>query len=81
MNARIAGVGHYLPGQPITNEELILLRAEANIGQAATNLPAARNDINLIRQSAGLNNHAPFADAASALDELLNQKRYSLLFG
>ena len=23
MNARIAGVGHYLPGQPITNEELI----------------------------------------------------------
>ena len=23
MNARIAGTGHYLPGEPITNEELI----------------------------------------------------------
>lgn len=62
----------------IRNEELILLRAEANIG--AGNLGPARQDINYVRQAAGLSAHAPFANAAAALDELLKQKRYSLLF-
>ncbi len=70
----------------IRNEELILLRAEANIG--LSNLgngtgaaPGALRDINRIRQnSGGLDPHAGFATAAEALDELLNQKRYSLLF-
>jgi len=56
------------------NEELILLRAEANIGKG--NYTAAEPDINFIRQSAGLT--AVTLDANNALDELLKQKRYSL---
>ncbi len=56
------------------NEELILLRAEANIG--AGNIAEAETDINFIRNSAGLPNVT--LDANNALDELLKQKRYSL---
>lgn len=61
----------------IRNEELILLRAEANIG--LTNYAAAQTDINTIRvKSGGL---APTVIApANALNELLYNKRYSLLF-
>jgi hypothetical protein len=70
----------------IRNEELILLRAEANIGlgnlgNGTGGAPGALRDINFIRtQSGGLDPVGPFADASAALDELLNQKRYSLLF-
>ena len=63
----------------IRNEELILLRAEANIG--LNNLPAALTDINYIRTTAGL--LAPIASFASrdaAIDALLYEKRYSLLW-
>ncbi|MFY2557289.1 RagB/SusD family nutrient uptake outer membrane protein [Corallococcus terminator] len=62
----------------IRNEELILLRAEANIGLGQIG-PAA-DDLNYIRTRSG--RLAPRADitAANALDELLVQKRYSLLF-
>jgi hypothetical protein len=68
----------------IRNEELILLRAEANIG--AGNASAAILDINVIRsRSGGL---PPIADPYVAgvgmpptlLDELLYEKRYSLLW-
>lgn len=61
----------------IRNEELILLRAEANVG--LSNLVAAQRDINTIRvKSGGL---APTVlTAANALTELLYNKRYSLLF-
>ena len=63
----------------VKNEELILLRAQANIG--AGDLEAARQDINFIRQtSGGLGPVGPFADADAAITELLRQKRYSLLF-
>lgn len=63
----------------ITNEELILLRAEANIGLG--NLPAAEEDINFIRTEVA---ELPEKDVASmtqaeALDALLYEKRYSLL--
>ncbi len=61
----------------IRNEELILLRAEANIGLGM--FPAATTDINFIRvHSGGL---APVAEltAENAIDELLKQRRYSLL--
>jgi hypothetical protein len=58
----------------IRNEELILLRAEANIG--LNNLAAAQTDINLIRSRAGL---GPVTlTAADAVDRLLHEKRYSL---
>jgi hypothetical protein len=63
----------------IRNEELLLLRAEANIQQ--NNLGAALDDINAVRQvSGGLAPLAGFADQAAALTELLYNRRYSLLF-
>lgn len=61
----------------IRNEELILLRAEANIGLG--NAAAALEDINFIRTaSGGLPALALASDAT--LTELLKQKRYSLMF-
>lgn len=63
----------------IRNEELILLRAEANIGLG--NLGAALADIDLIRvRSGGLPPYAGPMTQAALLDELLYEKRYSLLF-
>ena len=65
----------------IRNEELILLRAEANIGLGTpAGLAAAIDDINFIRVNSG--GLAPRTDltAANVLDELLKQKRYSLMF-
>ncbi len=70
------------PSAPISiirNEELILLRAEANI--ETNNLAGAVTDLNEIRQEAG--NLPPYAGAVTqdALrDELLYNRRYSLLF-
>ncbi len=63
----------------VKREELILLRAEANIGLG--NLPAALPDINLVRTTSG--NLPPLADLGTpeeALDELLYNKLYSLMF-
>jgi starch-binding outer membrane protein, SusD/RagB family len=70
------------PNSPIPlikNEELILLRAEANIG--LNNLGPAVTDIDLVRTTSGL--LAPYAgavDQASLLTELLYNKRYSLMY-
>ena len=65
----------------IRNEELILLRAEANIGlNTPASLAAAQNDINFIRVNSGGLAPVTLATAAAALDELLYNKRYSLLF-
>ena len=71
------------PVSIIRNEELILLRAEANLG--LDNVDEARADINLIRQqSGGLPPISPAAwsalTAEQRLDELLYNKRYSLLY-
>jgi len=62
----------------IRNEELILLRAEANIGLG--NLDLAVNDINFIRTRSGDLAGRTDLNASNILDELLKQKRYSLLF-
>jgi hypothetical protein len=63
----------------IRNEELILLRAEANLG--AGNLVQALVDINFIRQnSGGLPLYPGPVTASAVLDELLYNKRYSLLW-
>jgi hypothetical protein len=63
----------------IRNEELILLRAEANIG--LNNLGAALPDINLVRTNAGnLPALGSLASQAAAIDELLYNRRYSLLW-
>jgi starch-binding outer membrane protein, SusD/RagB family len=70
------------PNSPIPmikNEELILLRAEANIG--LNNTVPALEDINLIRTtSGGLPLYAGPIDQASLIAELLYNKRYSLMF-
>ncbi|MFP2930895.1 RagB/SusD family nutrient uptake outer membrane protein [Pyxidicoccus sp. 3LG] len=62
----------------IRNEELILLRAEANIG--LRNFGAAVEDINFIRTTSGGLAARADLNEANILDELLKQKRYSLLF-
>ncbi len=63
----------------IRNEELILLRAEANLG--LNNIAQALVDINFIRTtSGGLPAYTGPQTATAVLDELLYNKRYSLLF-
>ncbi len=59
----------------IRNEELLLIRAEANIQLG--NLSDAEADINVVRAAAGL---APvtLADQASAFNQLVYERRYSL---
>lgn len=64
----------------IRNAELILLRAQANIGLG--NLAAAAADINVVRTREGgpaLAAIAVPADANTAISEVLYEKRYSLL--
>ncbi len=56
------------------NEELLLLRAEAYIGTG--DLSAAEADINRVRAAAGL--PARTLTAATALDDLLHERMYSL---
>lgn len=58
----------------IRNEELLLIRAEANIGQG--NLGAAEADINRVRAAAGLGTIT--LTAANAVDQLLHERMYSL---
>jgi hypothetical protein len=68
----------------IRNEELILLRAEANL--ALGNTSTAIRDINIVRATSG--GLAPISDPyvpaagqpATLLDELLYEKRYSLMW-
>ena len=70
------------PNSPIPlikNEELILLRAEANIG--LNNVVTAVPDIDLVRTtSGGLAPYAGAVDQPSLLTELLYNKRYSLMY-
>lgn len=70
------------PSSPIPiirNEELILLRAEANLQQ--NNLGPALADINFVRvNSGGLAPLGAFADQAAAINALLYERRYSLVF-
>ncbi len=63
----------------IRNEELILLRAEANLGLG--DITSALTDIDFIRVNSG--GLAPYSGALTpdaVLDELLYNKRYSLLY-
>ncbi len=59
----------------IRNEELVLLRAEANIGLGE--LGAAESDINAVRANAGLG-AVSLTSADQALTQLLHERRYSL---
>jgi hypothetical protein len=63
----------------IRNEELLLLRAEAN--RALGNLQAALDDVNVVRErSGGLARITSLPTSAALLDEILYNKRYSLLW-
>jgi starch-binding outer membrane protein, SusD/RagB family len=67
----------------IRNEELILIRAEANNNRTARNAAAAAADINFIRvKSGGLAANAALAGATQTAveDEILIQRKYSLLY-
>jgi hypothetical protein len=70
------------PSSPIPiirNEELILIRAEANIQLGS--LGPALDDINFVRvNSGGLPALGPFADQAAGINALLYERRYSLVF-
>ena len=59
----------------IRNEELLLLRAEANIG--LDNLSTAETDINVVRTAAGLGAVTTLT-AGNAVDLVLHERRYSL---
>ena len=62
----------------IRNEELILLRAEANINLGQ--LSAAEADINLIRTTSGKLPPVTLTRERQAIDRLLYERRYSLFF-
>lgn len=62
----------------LRNEELLLLRAQANLG--AGNLAAAQRDLNTVRVKSGGLAPRIYTSIAEATDDLLRQKRYSLLF-
>ncbi len=62
----------------IRNEELILLRAEANI--LLGNIGAAEQDINVVREVSGGLEPINLAQQADPLGILLREKRYSLLW-
>lgn len=63
----------------IRNEELLLLRAEANIGLG--NLGAALTDLNEVRTKSGKLDPLPaFTSHDQALNALLYEKQFSLLF-
>ena len=66
------------PAPLIRNEELMLIRAEANIFTG--NFAAAMQDINNIRSVSGGLNPVVFATQADGLTALLYERRYSLLF-
>lgn len=63
----------------LKNEELVLLRAQAKVGLG--DLAGALADVNFVRSaSGGLAPLAPFASATAAINAILVEKRYSLLF-
>lgn len=62
----------------LSNAELILLRAQAEI--ESNDLPAATADVNFIRTNlGGLPAYATFPDKTTAINAVLYEKRYTLL--
>ena len=74
------------PASPIPiirNEELILIRAEANNNKGTRNAAAAAADINFIRVNSGglaANGGLAAATQQAVEDEILTQRKYSLLY-
>jgi starch-binding outer membrane protein, SusD/RagB family len=82
LTSHLGWIRYPTPATPIPlirNEELILLHAEASIG--LSDLPTATQDINVVRTVSGhLDPIAIPATPEAALDALLYEKRYSLLY-
>jgi len=82
LTSDLGWIRYLSPSTPIPlikNEELVLLRAEANLGLG--NLSAAVSDIDIVcTRSGGLASYSGSINQASLLTELLYNKRYSLLF-
>jgi len=82
LSSDLGWIRYPSPNSPIPlikNEELVLLRAEANIG--LNTLGPAVTDIDLVRTtSGGLAAYSGTVDQPSLLTELLYNKRYSLLY-
>ncbi|MBN2731643.1 MAG: RagB/SusD family nutrient uptake outer membrane protein [Balneolaceae bacterium] len=64
----------------IRNAELLLIRAEANINSSTPNFAAAVNDLNVIRDEAGLPPYTGPLTQEALNDEMLKQRRYELFF-
>jgi len=65
----------------IRNEELILIYAEAKINKGgASDLTDARDALNIIRTKHNLANYGGAITQPALLDEMLNQRRWSLYF-
>jgi len=62
----------------IRNEELILIYAEANTQLGGANLDEAVDALNIIREAWGLDPYSGPVDQESLIDEMLEQRRYSL---
>ncbi len=62
----------------VRNEELILIYAEANVQEG--NLSDGEDAINIIRNAHGLADYAGVVNEDALIDEVLNQRRYSLFF-
>ncbi|MGZ5493551.1 MAG: hypothetical protein ACXWHG_08060 [Thermoanaerobaculia bacterium] len=62
----------------LRDEELVLLRAQAYV--EAVNLAAAAADVNSVRANYGLLPYPVFADRTTAINAILYEKRFSLLF-
>ena len=66
------------PRRILSNEELILIRAQIKIEQG--DLAGAMADVNAVRTQYGLTAKAVPATKAAAIDAVLYEKRYSLFF-
>jgi hypothetical protein len=64
----------------IRNAELLLIRAEANINSNTPDFAAAVQDLNVIRNAAGLDPYSGALTQEALNDEMVRQRRYELYF-
>jgi starch-binding outer membrane protein, SusD/RagB family len=70
--------GSTSPVPIIRNEELLLIRAEANIRGDTPDLNAAVDDLNIVRRAAGLGNYTGAVTEEALFEELIYNRQYSL---
>lgn len=70
--------GSTSPVPIVKNEELLLIRAEANILGSTPDLDAAVDDLNIVRRAAGLGDYTGDVTQDALFEELLYNRQYSL---